>query len=101
MCFDAGLAATAYAAFDYNVCDPGAGSWVRGVGKLKDWQAKTGFDTSSLAADPGYDAVSPPYALSVGASSPLVGAGDPTRSSPTSISGAPRGSPSDIGAYQR
>ena len=101
ICFDANLAATAYAAFDHNVCDPGAGSWARGVGKLKDWQAKTGFDTSSLAADPGFDAVSPPYALSVGPSSPLVGAGDSGRSSTTSISGAPRGTPPDVGAYQR
>jgi hypothetical protein len=100
-CFQADLAATAYAAFDYNVCDPGTGAWAHGTGKLKDWQAKTGFDTHSLASDPGYLAVSPPYALSSGPSSPLIGAGDPARSSATSISGTPRGSPPDVGAYQR
>jgi len=100
-CFQADLPPTAYAAFNYNVCDPGAGSWVESVGKLKDWQSKTGFDASSLASDPGYDAASPPYALSVGPSSPLVGAGDPVHSSPTTIAGVARGTPPDVGAYQR
>ena len=100
-CFSGGLTATAYAAFDYNICDPGLGSWASGVGSLDKWTAARSFDSHSRVVDPGFAAISPPYDLSALAGSPLVGAGDPARSSPTSISGQARGAPPDVGAYQR
>jgi hypothetical protein len=100
-CFSGALAAAAYTAFDYNVCDPASGSWASGVGSIDKWASTRAFDLHSRAVDPGFSAVAPPYDLSVPAGSPLVGAGDPARSSSTTISGQARGLPPDVGAYQR
>jgi hypothetical protein len=105
-CLQLDLPASAYAAVDNNLCDystaPG-GEWVDGHGDLASWQAASGFDAASLAADPGYPSLQgPPWALPPGsAASPLVDHGHPTLSAPTDIHGAPRDAAPDIGAWER
>jgi hypothetical protein len=102
-CFEAELPASAYAAFDYNLClPPAAGTWAEGVGNLARWQAARGLDAHSSAVDPLFAAITASYDLSAASgSSPLVGAGDPVNSAILSFSGSARDTAPDIGAYER
>jgi hypothetical protein len=105
-CFDYDLAPSAYAAVGHNLCyhaaAPGA-EWARGHGALAAWQGSSGLDAASLLADPGFTSIAAPSwdLRPASASSPLVGAGDPGRSSPEDHSGMARDAQPDIGAYER
>lgn len=104
-CFDVDLPTGSYDAVDHNLCFfPGAAGaeWVDGAGDLAAWQSATGFDGSSLVADPAFASITgPSYDLSaLSASSPLVDAGHPTLSAPNDYSGTARDAQPDIGAHE-
>lgn len=104
-CFSLGLATSAYRVVDDNLCfGPTAGSleWESGSGDLAAWRTASSFDASSLSADPAFTAPSAPAhdLRPSGATSPCVGAGHPTESAPTDITGAPRDAAPDLGAYE-
>jgi hypothetical protein len=100
-CFTFDLASSAYYS-DHNLCWEGAdasGDWTS-KGSLGSWQAQ-GLDAHSLSADPMFkNPADSSYDFTAQPGSPLIGAGDPTRGSMVDISGKPRPSPPDIGAYQ-
>jgi hypothetical protein len=102
-CFELGLARTAYAAVDNNLCHAGSASWEAKGGDLQTWAAQSApWDRASKAAPPRFKALTAPnYDLSPDSKeSALVDAGHPTKSAPTAFGGAKRDSKPDIGAYE-
>jgi len=102
-CFRYDLPNSAYLTVNNNLCFTGGkGDFVVGKGQLAMWSASSGFDVSSLQADPQFvSVVAAPYDLSAaGATSPLVNQGDVKNASATDITGKPRDSQPDIGAYE-
>jgi hypothetical protein len=103
-CFELGLARTAYAAVDYNLCHAGgAAPWEAKGGDLRAWAAQSApWDRASKAEPPRFKALAgPSYDLSPDSKeSALVDAGHPTKSAPTAFGGAKRDSKPDIGAHE-
>jgi len=101
-CFDLNLAPTAYYS-DHNLCwAPAArgGKWEANRGALSAWRS-TGLDVSSLSQDPKFKkpgVTDFDFAPDLG--SPLIDAGDPKHFTPTDVTGKPRPTPPDIGAFQ-
>jgi hypothetical protein len=100
-CIDVDLASAGYAIIDHQVCGFGAGSWELGSGSLAAWQA-SGFDSSSLAADPGFVApAAPSWDLrAANALAAMVDRGDPVDGSPIDFFANPRPASPDVGAYE-
>ena len=103
-CFNtAGLAPSAFAAFDYNLCRFSAnpGAWDSARTTLSAQQAVK-LDLHSMTVDPSLiPPTAPAFALTVPAGSAVVKAGHPTLSSKKAFGGVERGTavPS-IGAYE-
>jgi hypothetical protein len=96
-CLRADLPTASYEAIDYNVCGFEAGNWAANVGDLTAWQA-LGWGAHSQAVDPGF--VSNSDLLPASEQSAIVGAGHPTLSSPTDITGRTRDETIEAGAYE-
>ena len=100
-CYDYGLALTAYAFINNNLCYSLLNSsWEKSRGSLAAWRTYAvarSFDTASLVADPK-------YALDQGfippAASPLVGAGSAAQGSMSDLFGRGRAAPPAIGAFE-
>ena len=103
-CFNTSeLSATAFQAFDYNLCYFAAvpGKWDSTRGTLAA-QRTAGMDTHSQSGNPLLNAPVPPlYTLTMGANSPALRAGHPSSSAKLSFDGLRRDSTSDIGAFQQ
>lgn len=81
--------------------DEPSGPWASGAGNLAAWQAKSGLDLHSIAADPKFTrAADSNFDFTAAAGSPLLGAGDPTHGAKIDIAGNTRPAAPDIGAYQ-
>lgn len=102
-CFNtSGLAVSAFAAFDNNLCYFSAvqGVWDTTRTTLATQQA-AGLDLHSLAANPNLNTpTAPAFALTVIANSPVLNAGHPTLSSKFGKGGVKRDASPDIGAYE-
>jgi parallel beta-helix repeat protein len=103
-CYGYDLPASAYYA-DYNSCWSLKGTingWEGFSGaSLANWQKASGLDMHSFTANPMFKAAGfTSYDFHPATGSPLIGAGDPTRSATMDILGNMRPSPGDIGAYQ-
>jgi hypothetical protein len=96
-CLQADLPSSSYEAIDYNVCGFGEGDWAANVGDLAAWQA-LGWGTYSQAALPGF--ASDTDLSPASNQSAVVGAGHPTLSSPTDITGRTRDETIEAGAYE-
>lgn len=104
-CLDANLPAASYAAINHNVCGFVAGAgreWELGSGTIAQWRAASGFDFSSIHANPGYAAPGgPAFDLqAAGGDVPMVQAGHAVLSSDFDFLGAPRSPPPDAGARE-
>lgn len=104
-CLSLGLAPSAYATVDGNVCGFVAGAgreWEEGSGSLAAWRVASGLDGASIDAAPGFAApAAPDYDLRAGSvAAAMVGAGDPVASAPTGFDGLPRDADPDAGAYE-
>jgi hypothetical protein len=104
-CLDADLASVTYDAIDHQVCgyvdEPGR-NWEMGTGTLAAWQAASGFDLASLAADPGFASPAAPLwdLTAASAASPMVDHGDSAAGSPVDFFGNERPALPDAGAYE-
>ena len=102
-CFNtSGLATTAFAAFDYNLCyyAATAGKWDTTRATLATQRA-AGLDAHSQTANPILTTpVAPHFSIAMGADSPAIKAGHPSSSSKLSLGGLRRDASSDIGALQ-
>lgn len=93
-----------YKLVDNNICfyTSENGHWQADMSSLAAWQAATGFDMNSQLTDPGFKSVASPYDLSAASdASAMVGQGNKTQSSATSLGGKPRDAAPDVGAYER
>jgi len=96
--------ASAYQTVSNNLChrpNSSSSEWVAGVGTLSEWQTSSGHGAGSVQSDPLYGSLNRTAPdLAVGAGSPLIGAGHPTASTLTDLSGSARDEHPDIGAYE-
>jgi len=103
-CFNtSGLATTAFAVFDYNLCyfSAVAGKWDATRGALSAQQT-AGLDAHSQTANPLLSVpVAPLFTMSMPGTSPAVKMGHPTLSSKLANGGLRRDGASDIGAFQQ
>lgn len=103
-CFNtSGLATTAFATFDYNLCyyAATAGMWDTTRATLTTQRA-AGLDAHSQTANPVISTpVAPLFSIAMGTNSPAINAGHPSSSSKLSLGGLRRDAISDIGALQR
>jgi parallel beta-helix repeat protein len=102
-CLGLGLAPSAYYS-NHNICWNVSGpvnAWEIGTNdSLDTWQAKTGLDAQSQVVDPAFKMAGiMSYDFSPGAGSPLLGGGDPDKSSAVDFAGNPQPSPPNVGAF--
>lgn len=100
-CFATDLPSSAFLAMDYNLCDAGiSGNWAFGVGDLAAWQASSGLDTNSTAADPQFRDPASGDLSAASAASPMIGSGLASESAALAIDGQPRDAQPDRGAHE-